>query len=106
MSVVTEPTGTPAASATKLVNRAVSSIPAWPMTRAFGNPVAIAASAVISSSGLDTTMTTASGECFATCSATERTIFALVSMRSMRLMPGLRGRPAVMTTMSEPAVCS
>ena len=39
-------------------------------------------------------------------SATSRTIFALVSMRSIRLMPGLRGRPAVMTTTSELSVPS
>ena len=39
-------------------------------------------------------------------SATPRTILALTSSRSIRLMPGLRGRPAVMTTTSEPAVAS
>ena len=39
-------------------------------------------------------------------SATWRTILALVSMRSIRLMPGLRGRPAVITTTSEPSVPS
>ena len=93
-------------SATLLVNRAVSSMPACPSTRLLGNPLASWASAVISSSGFDTTMMTASGECLATFSATCRTILALVSMRSIRLMPGLRGRPAVMTTMSLPAVFS
>ena len=36
-------------------------MPAWPSTRFFGNPVASWASAVISSSGLETTMTTAFG---------------------------------------------
>ena len=51
-------------------------------------------------------MTTASGECLAMFSATFRTILALTSIRSIRLMPGLRGRPAVMTTMSEPAMAS
>ena len=81
-------------------------MPAWPITRFFGKPVASWASAVISSSGLDTTMTTASGEVRAMFSATSRTIFALVSIRSIRLMPGLRGRPAVMTTTSEPSVPS
>ena len=106
VSVCTEPTGTPSVSATKLVKRAVSSMPAWPSTRFFGKPVASCASAVISSSGLETTMTTASGACRATFSATDRTILAFVSMRSIRLMPGLRGRPAVMTTTSEPAVAS
>ena len=48
--------------ATLLVNRAVSSTPAWPNTRFLGNPEASWASAVISSSGLDTTMITASGD--------------------------------------------
>ena len=51
-------------------------------------------------------MITAFGECATTFSATLRTIRALVSIRSIRLMPGLRGRPAVMTTTSEPAVAS
>ena len=56
-------------------------MPAWPMTRFFGKPVASWVSAVISSSGLETTMTTASGACLATFSATSRTILALVSMQ-------------------------
>ena len=84
----------------------MSSIPAWPITRFFGSPEASEASAVISSSGLDTTMITASGEAATTFSVTSRTIFALVSSRSIRLMPGLRGRPAVITTISEPSVTS
>ena len=106
VSVVTEPTGTPSVVATLLVKRAVSSTPAWPNTRCFGKPEASWVSAVISSSGFDTTMITASGECAAMFSATPRTILALTSSRSMRLMPGLRGRPAVITTTSEPAVAS
>ena len=92
--------------ATLLVNRAVSSTPAWPKTRFFGKPEASWASAVISSSGFDTMMITALGEYLATFSATPRTILALTSSRSMRLMPGLRGRPAVITTTSESAVGS
>ena len=106
VSVLTEPTGTPSFSATKKEKRAVSSMPAWPSTRPGGKPETFAASAVISSSGLDTTMITASGACFATFSTTWRTILALVSIRSIRLMPGLRGRPAVITTMDEPAMTS
>ena len=106
VSVCTEPTGTASVSATKWVNRAVSSMPAWPITRCFGKPVASCVSAVISSSGLDTTMTTAFGAYSATFSATCRTIFALTSSRSIRLMPGLRGRPAVMMTTSEPSIAS
>ena len=49
---------------------------------------------------------TASGECFAIFSATPRTIPAFTPMRSIRLMPGLRGKPAVITTTSEFAVAS
>ena len=93
-------------SARKCLNRAVSSIPAWPMTRSLGKPETSAASAVISSSGLETTIRTASGEASATLRVTSPTILALVSSRSMRLMPGLRGSPAVITTTSEPAVSS
>jgi hypothetical protein len=104
--VRTDATGTASASATKVVNRAVSSMPAWPSTRCFGNWVASWASAVISSSGLETTMTTAFGAYFATFSDTWRTILELVSSRSIRLMPGLRGRPAVMTTTFEPSMAS
>ena len=51
-------------------------------------------------------MITASGEPATILSVTSRTIFALVSSRSIRLMPGLRGSPAVITTMSEPSVTS
>ena len=104
--VRTVPTSTASASATKYVKRAVSSIPAWPRTRCFGNPDASWVSAVISSRGLDTTMMTAPGEWIARFSATPRTMRALVSIRSIRLMPGLRGSPAVITTMSESAVAS
>ncbi len=76
------------------------------MTRLAGKPETFAASAVISSSGLDTTISTASGACLTTCSVTDRTILAFTPIRSIRLMPGLRGRPAVMTTTSDPAMAS
>ena len=76
------------------------------MTRFFGKLVASCASAVISSNGFETTMMTALGECLAIFSATPRTIPALTPMRSIRLMPGLRGSPAVITTTSELAVAS
>ena len=66
----------------------------------------MAASAVISSSGLDTTISTASGAYLVTFSTTFLTILALVSIRSIRLMPGLRARPAVTMTMSEPPITS
>jgi hypothetical protein len=44
------------------------------------------------------------GECFTTFSVTLFTMPALVAMRSSRLMPGLRGRPLVITTTSLLAV--
>ena len=81
-------------------------MPAWPITRWCGKPDTLAASAVISSSGLDTTISTASGAYLATFSTTFRTILAFVSIRSIRLMPGLRGRPAVTITMFDPAIAS
>ena len=77
-----------------------------PCTRCDGKPDTLAASAVISSSGLDTTISTASGAYLATFSTTLRTILALTSIRSIRLMPGLRGSPAVTTTMPTPAITS
>jgi hypothetical protein len=49
-------------------------------------------------------MTIESGACCLIFSLTLLTILTLVSIRSSRLMPGLRGRPAVTTTTSEPAM--
>ena len=54
--------------------------------------------------GSMTTIRMASGECSATCSTTARMMPAFLSSRSIRLIPGWRGSPAVITTMSEPAV--
>ena len=90
----------------KVRNRAVSRIPAWPKTRCFGKPDTFLATWHIASSGLETTIRVASGDCATACAVTEPTIFSLVVTRSSRLMPGLRGTPAVITTTSEPAVSS
>ena len=51
-------------------------------------------------------MTTAFWLVRLTCWQTAVMILALVESRSSRLMPGLRGMPAVMTTTSLPAVSS
>ena len=91
-------------SARKCLNRAVSSIPACPITRALGKPDTLAQRAVISSSGFETTMITASGEPATSDRVTSPTILALTSRRSIRLMPGFRGRPAVITHTSDPSV--
>ena len=44
------------------------------------------------------------GECFTTCSVTACMILKFTFNKSSRLMPGLRGTPDVMTTISEPAL--
>ncbi len=90
----------------KVEKRAVSRIPAIPNTRSRGQPVAARATWHIASSGFETITRIASGECLAASRAQERTISSFVVTRSSRLIPGLRGSPAVMTTTSEPAVAS
>jgi hypothetical protein len=75
-----------------------------PITRSFGNPVTSEARKVISSSGLLTTITMESGEVSRTWPATPRMMPAFFSRRSMRVMPGCLGSPAVITTTSDPAV--
>ena len=87
-------------------NRAESSTPAMPMTRAAGKPDFFQASCTIASSGLVTRIRIASGDRRATCSTTEPTISAFLNSRSSRVIPGLRAMPAVMTTTSESAVSS
>ena len=59
----------PAASAMKWAKRALSRFPAWPMTRSRGKPDTSAASVVMWSRGLVTTISTASGEVSATRAA-------------------------------------
>ena len=56
----------------------------------------------MASSGFETTMRIASGECSTASRVTEPTIDSFVVTRSSRLIPGLRGSPAVTTTTSEP----
>ena len=75
-----------------------------PSTRCGGNPETRHARCVISSSGFVTTIRIANGEAAVAASTQLRTTAALTSSRSMRLMPGLRGRPAVITITSELAV--
>ena len=99
-------TDAPVSCAMKVEKRAVSRMPAMPNTRSFGQPDTFLATWHIASSGFDTTMSTASGDCATTCSVTEPTIFSFVVTRSSRLIPGDRGSPAVTTTTSEPEVSS
>ena len=57
----------------------------------------------MTSSGFDTTITKALGQCCFRFSATLRMIFRFTDNKSSRDMPGLRGTPAVMMTTSAPA---
>ena len=90
----------------KVEKRAVSRMPAIPRTRDRGQPETFRATWHIASSGFETTIRIASGLCATTCSVTCFTIPSFVVTRSSRLIPGERGNPAVMTTISEPAVSS
>jgi hypothetical protein len=95
---------TPSSSAMNARRRAESRTPAIPKTRSRGKPDASAARNVISSRGFVTTIRIASGEPGATFATTSRTIAAFFARRSIRLIPGCRGNPAVITTTSDPAV--
>ncbi len=86
---------TPAASPMKYWKRAASSTPAMPTTRFFGKPVILYIAYTIESSGLVTTMTK---ELEAYCLMPWATLVMasrLTLRRSSRLIPGLRGTPAV-----------
>ena len=97
---------TPAARANACLNRDESSVPAMPNTRSRGNPVARSISTVISSSGLVTTITTALGASERIASPAAWITRAFTSIKSARVMPGPRARPAVTTTTSAPATIS
>ena len=86
--------------------RAESSTPAMPITRSRGKPETRRATSHIASSGFDTITRIAFGERLATSAVTLPTISSFFQSRSSRLIPGLRGSPAVMTTMSEFSVPS
>ena len=105
-TAATSLTDAPVSQAMNVCSRAVSRMPAWPNTRSFGNPETLFATWHMASSGFETTIRIVSGLFATTFSVTSLTIFSFVVTRSSRLMPGERGRPAVMTTTSEPAVAS
>ena len=83
---------------------AESRIPACPMTRSRGSPPIIIAAWDITSKGLVRMIKIASGDASREFSTDERMMLVLASSRSSRLIPGFRGSPAVITTMSELAV--
>ena len=77
-----------------------------PTTRSGAKPETRQARYVISSSGLVTTIRIANGERAAAAPTQACTTSAFVRSRSWRLIPGCRGRPAVITTTSEFAVAA
>jgi hypothetical protein len=60
----------------------------------------------MASSGLEMTITNASGHFCLRLPATSRMILMFTPSRSSRLIPGLRGTPAVTMTTSAPATSS
>ena len=105
-TALTSLTEAPVSHAMKVAKRDVSSTPAIPTTRSRGQPETFFATWHIASSGFETTIRIASGDCATTFDVTSPTIFSFVETRSSRDIPGERGRPAVITTTSEPAVSS
>jgi hypothetical protein len=93
-------------SAMKRAKRALSSTPAMPTTRCFGKPETSFTTHVITSSGFVMTTTTASGACCLMPSAAALAISTFFFSRSIRSIPGLRGKPAVTTTTSAPRITS
>ena len=77
-----------------------------PTTICFGSPQAFCSAQTMASSGLVTQMTKAFGAYFLmpapACSITLR----LMPSRSSRLMPGLRGTPAVTMQTAAPSIAS
>ena len=77
-----------------------------PTTLLGGRPVARCSAQTMASSGLVMQMTKASGAYCLMPLPTASITLRLMSSRSSRLMPGLRGTPAVTITTSAPAIAA
>jgi len=75
-----------------------------PTTLLAGRPDFCCITQTIASNGLVMTMTNASGQCALMPSATCAMTPAFFATRSSRDIPGMRGKPAVTITTSEPAM--
>ncbi len=75
-----------------------------PMTFSLGRPENFCRAQTMASSGLVMQMTKALGACCLMPSPTAFITFRLMPIRSSRLMPGLRGTPAVTMQTSAPAM--
>ena len=77
-----------------------------PTTFLGGRPEVFCSAHTMASSGLVMQITKASGACALMPAPTDSITLRLMPSRSSRLMPGLRGTPAVTITTSEPAMSS
>ena len=77
-----------------------------PTTRFAGSPQACFMTHTITSSGLVMVMTNAPGQCSLIAAPTWPMTFVLMPIRSSRLIPGLRGMPAVTITTSAPLIAA
>ncbi len=77
-----------------------------PTTRSAGRPDFSRITQTIASSGLVMTMTKAFGQWVLMPSATWAITPAFLPIRSSRLIPGVRGKPAVTITTSAPAMAA
>ncbi len=77
-----------------------------PTTWLVGSPEYFCSAQTMTSSGLVMQMTNAFGAYFFTPAPTWLITLRLISRRSSRLMPGLRGTPAVTMTTSAPSMPS
>ena len=82
----------------------MSSTPAIPTTRFLGKPVTLYMAYTMESSGFVITMTNASGACCLIPWATLVMASRFTLIRSSRLIPGLRGTPAVTMHTSAPSM--
>ena len=102
----TAPASTPAASATNALARTTSSVVTPNSLRGSNTPAALRISAAMGTvelTGLEMIATSARGQYRATPCASVATIPALMLNKSSRVMPGLRGTPAGITTSAAPA---
>ena len=75
-----------------------------PTTMCGGSPDFCCITHTIASSGLVITITNAPGQCSLIPAATVAITSAFFATRSSRLIPGIRGNPAVTITTSLPAI--
>ena len=97
---------TPSSIAMNARMRALSRMPAIPITFCFGSFVMRRTTSHIASRGFVTTMTLRSREPRVVFEMQLATISSFFLRRSSRDMPGLRARPAVRITRSDPSVSS